>query len=129
MIQFWLLLLLPAQMHCQWRIIGGRDAKQGEIPYMTSIRLMTSDTVFGGGHLCGGVLLNNVSVLTVAHCLVLNDNMTQFNPSSLRVVGGNVNKSIRLDGTVFVGKVKSLKLHPKFSFVRKENDIALIEVR
>ncbi|KAL6435846.1 hypothetical protein ACFW04_005604 [Cataglyphis niger] len=46
------------------RIVGGRIAKPGEIPYQVSLQIIET-----GHHFCGGVVLNQKYVLTAAHCV------------------------------------------------------------
>ncbi|KMQ89713.1 mite allergen der f 3-like protein [Lasius niger] len=46
------------------RIVGGRHAKPGEIPYQVSLQTIKTEH-----HFCGGVVLNQKYVLTAAHCV------------------------------------------------------------
>ena len=46
------------------RIVGGQETEVGEYPWM--VALITSVT---SKQFCGGVLVNNLWVLTAAHCL------------------------------------------------------------
>lgn len=43
-------------------IIGGNEAKDGQFPYMVSLRLY-------GSHMCGGSIISDHWILTAAHCL------------------------------------------------------------
>lgn len=51
------------------RIVGGFDATLNTVPWQASIRFIPSDGIFGNGHICGGSLINNRTILTAAHCL------------------------------------------------------------
>ncbi|XP_017776960.1 PREDICTED: chymotrypsin-1-like [Nicrophorus vespilloides] len=44
------------------RIVGGSEASEGEFPFMVSIRQ-------GLGHVCGGSILDEYTILTAAHCV------------------------------------------------------------
>lgn len=50
------------------RIVGGSVATLQTAPYQASIRVRASDIPFGQGHICGGSLINDRTVLTAAHC-------------------------------------------------------------
>lgn len=51
-------------------IVGGRDATWGEVPYIASIRWRGKETFFGGGHRCGAALIDNMTLITAAHCFI-----------------------------------------------------------
>lgn len=51
------------------RIVGGFDATFNSVPWQASIRYIPYDGLFGNGHICGGSLINNRTILTAAHCL------------------------------------------------------------
>ncbi|KAK2590701.1 hypothetical protein QQS21_011612 [Conoideocrella luteorostrata] len=54
--------ILAAATTVEKRIVGGEVAKQGEFPFIVSIRNAT------GYHYCGGSLVDGYTVLTAGHC-------------------------------------------------------------
>ncbi|EFY89440.1 trypsin-like protease [Metarhizium acridum CQMa 102] len=77
------------------RIVKGENAKEGDFPFMVS--------VWSDRGQCGGVLLDNTTVLTAAHCLPRKGNKTSFRVGTLD----------RLSGGVEI-KVKTYKRHPDY---------------
>ena len=102
------------------RIIGGKRAELGHIPWQISIFKLPSDT--GGREIltCGGALITERSVLTASHCLKLP-------PERYKVVAGRTSSHTESDdchGQTF--NVKNYVKHPHFNSKTLKNDIALI---
>ena len=45
------------------KVTNGHDAADGEVPYIASL-------VWDGKHQCGGVIIDNMHIVTAAHCLL-----------------------------------------------------------
>ncbi|CAL4093506.1 unnamed protein product, partial [Meganyctiphanes norvegica] len=45
------------------RVVGGRNARQGEVPWQAALMLKGTNTVF-----CGGTIVGTRVVVTAAHC-------------------------------------------------------------
>lgn len=81
------------------RIVGGRNAGQGEIPFQVSLR--SWGTQF---HFCGGTLVNNRWILTAASCV-------HGRPqNSLNIIAGIT--SLRDHGTS--RRSRTIVIHPSF---------------
>lgn len=93
------------------RIVGGRDAADGQFPYQISLRAATS-----GRHFCGGTILTGRFVITAAHCTV------NSSPTSMRIAVGSVNVN---SGTIY--DVMAVINHQQFNMNNISNDIALLK--
>lgn len=52
------------------RIIGGRQAKEGEFPWQVSIASVSSvSSTNNPSHFCGGAILSKNTIITAAHCM------------------------------------------------------------
>ncbi|PWA32041.1 hypothetical protein CCH79_00020708, partial [Gambusia affinis] len=98
------------------KIVGGAVASIGSWPWQVSLH-------GSSGHFCGGSLINNLWVLTAAHCV------PNGNPSDITAVylgrqsqqGSNPNQQSRTVAQIIV--------HPNYnSPVSNDNDIALIKL-
>lgn len=99
-------------------IIGGDTADRGEFPYQVSVQ---HKGLFGQQHICGGSVINEIFILTAAHCI------TELSAHSIVVVAGmtsliddiSTKQEIRANTTV---------IHERYNAVTKDNDIALIKL-
>eukprot|EP00057_Strongylocentrotus_purpuratus_P026767 XP_011681241.1 PREDICTED: ovochymase-2-like [Strongylocentrotus purpuratus] len=105
----------PAYAPDQSRVIGGTNARPGELPWIGSLRIEGLDF---GGHWCGSTLINSQWVLTAAHCV---DNYVD------RVVFGNAHLTDGSDNEVVV-EMADIYVHPEYHPYWLINDIALIRL-
>ncbi|KAG5336779.1 DERP3 protein, partial [Acromyrmex charruanus] len=95
------------------RIVGGKRASQGEIPYQVSLQ-NENDM-----HFCGGVIINKYYVLTAAHCVPNADT------SSISVVVGTTD----LQKPHSRHLVQSICIHEEYNPQILINDIALLRLQ
>ncbi|KYM77754.1 Mite allergen Eur m 3 [Atta colombica] len=106
-------LLNGASMKLVTRIIGGKRACRGEIPYQIS--LQNENDI----HFCGGVIINKYYVLTAAHCV------SNANTSGLSVVAGTTD----LQKPYSRRLVQSIFIHEEYNLPPLTNDIALLKLQ
>ncbi|XP_054259318.1 ovochymase-1-like [Macrosteles quadrilineatus] len=99
------------------RIINGFDTRAGEFPWVAAIGL---DGLF----FCGGALINNLFVLTAAHCLLMRDTPTE----SLTVHIGDYDLTLENETQHVVRKVEQVIFHSHFHPFLLANDIALLRL-
>ncbi|EDV57217.1 lectizyme [Drosophila erecta] len=93
------------------RIINGYEAEKGEAPYIVSLQTTT------GSHFCAGTLIDEVTILTAAHCLTKNQG---------QAVGGINNRSDQKNGQIRKFTSAQYVIHEKYSGGVGPNDIGLI---
>lgn len=94
------------------RIVGGKDVKEGQIPYQVSLRLPAADL-----HFCGGAIISNRFILTAAHCMADLESRPRF---VIAVVGSvHTNQGIRI-------KIDKITSHEDWNRTKHINDISLL---
>lgn len=100
-------------------IVGGQEADPGEWPWQVALVSKSSDPF--NGQFCGGALISERWVLTAAHCV------DTANTNSLDIIAG-IHDLVAVDaGSVRVA-ISQIVVHPGWSDVTKDNDIALLKL-
>lgn len=106
-------LLPSSENQLAARIVGGKDAEEGQFPYQISLR-----TTLQRAHFCGGSILTKRFLLTAAHCT----QGAYANPRNIYAVVGALR---RLSGGVSV-KLNKITAHEKYNPYRILNDVSLL---
>ncbi|CAL8126112.1 unnamed protein product [Orchesella dallaii] len=102
----------------QPRIVGGREAREGEFAYQVQI-------LYNQKFICSGslVVLNGTQmIVTAAHCVANDDN-----PEKYQLVAGNLDTSYKSEHEQRVN-VSKIVIHPKYISPPPVNDIAVMFV-
>ncbi|XP_037787902.1 trypsin-1-like [Penaeus monodon] len=103
------------------RVVGGEDANLHEFPWQALV-LLPNDSSF-----CGGVLINERFILTVAHCLLPPELPTGSLPEV--VLGEHDRSTTSETGVTRTVRVKRLWPHEGYDAgTSRDNDIGLIEL-
>ncbi|XP_074785523.1 transmembrane protease serine 12 [Athene noctua] len=102
------------------RVLGGHDAQVGAWPWSVSLQIHQAGRKFA--HVCGGVLVNENSVLSAGHCLI-----GRKDPYFWRAVLG-VHNLWKLGEHAAKRNIRRITVHPEFQTETFENDIALFEL-
>lgn len=100
----------PEKYGAQSRIIGGEIVPQGYAPYQVSLQNRY------GNHFCGGVIINNRTVLTAASCVA------GLQKSNIYVIAGNHNWM----GEAWYYTVSDVNIHCNFDKPLYHNDLAIL---
>ncbi|XP_043225296.1 transmembrane protease serine 9-like [Amphibalanus amphitrite] len=98
------------------RIVGGKQAVQGEFPWLAGI-------FKNGRQFCGGSLIDEKHILTAAHCVA---HMSSYDVSQLLIRLGDYDVSTPFEAKHETYKVARIVRHKGFSEKTLHTDIALI---
>ena len=103
------------------KIVNGRDARKGSVPWMVSLQYTHGDDDSSPAyHFCGGSLIAPNLVLTAAHCV--GDGVQQ-----VRIGATDLAADAATDGSDVIG-VKAVWRHPYYDDYTTTNDIAILEL-
>lgn len=106
----------------QSRVVGGKDAEEGEWPWQVSLHAL------GQGHLCGASLISHNWMVSAAHCFV-NDRGFRYSDHTMWTAFlGLHDQSKRSVPGVQECKLKRIISHPNFNDFTYDYDIALLEL-
>lgn len=112
---FYSFLVYPPDL--TWsRVVGGKDAPDGAVPFQCSLQNVSAQR-----HFCGCSIINEKWVLTAAHCLYY----SALPPLSVRILVGT--NDLKTGGKYYTAK--RFVLHESFNNPRLSYDIALIQVK
>lgn len=119
----WLALLLIVEAvssgESHERIFGGQKAALGQFPHQVSLRRMK--TVNLQEHFCGGVLINDHTVLSTANCML----GFRLSPQKVSIVVGTLTVKAQDPGTTY--PVARIVINPLFDRNTMTNDISVIK--
>ncbi|MEZ9527128.1 serine protease [Enterovibrio norvegicus] len=106
------------------RVVGGQDATISEVPWQAYIN--------SAGDACGGVVIDDVWILTAAHCLDTNNSnrdgqLSVVSATNVSVYTGTA-EILGIDFSIFRSEVEAVYVHGNYDKQTLENDIALIKL-
>ncbi|MEE6471862.1 hypothetical protein FKM82_009401 [Ascaphus truei] len=102
------------------RIVGGHDALPGAWPWQVSLQQFSSKSAYK--HVCGGSLINNIWVMSAAHCF--NEHR---NPKMWRAVLGL--HMLSQSSKSVIRPIQQIILHADFEESTMNNDITLLKLQ
>lgn len=116
--------MIPSEAGCgakngyqdQERIVGGQNADLGEWPWIAAL-------FNSGRQFCGGSLIDNIHILTAAHCVA---HMSAWDVARLTVRLGDHNIKSNSETKHIEKKVKRVVRHRGFDSRTLYNDIAIL---
>ncbi|XP_068215843.1 coagulation factor IX-like [Palaemon carinicauda] len=107
----------PKKNSFMTRIVGGRPADPKDWPWMAAFVQRSGTVTY-----CGGTLINNLFVLTAAHC------MAPFSQNEIFVRLGEYDFSDSSGNRPTDFNVAEVRMHERYNSNTQENDIALVRL-
>lgn len=96
------------------RIVGGEDARPGELPFQVQVMQTDNGAGWSNEHRCGGALITPEWVLTAAHCFFNRNSSKPFAADVFRIRVGIVDISRAPAGSKKLIRANGLFIHPGF---------------
>lgn len=112
------------KINLQQLVTHGYTTNPGEFPWHAALFMLSG---FQKSYICGGSLVNELSIVTAAHCVVDSSTNQVLSPASLYVQLGKFKLNLYGD-TVQEHAVQQVITHPNFQSATNKFDLAILKL-